>query len=172
MIHYIRAVPIRDMRRSELDDVFAINQENVPAVGEETRRSLEEIFDFCHLNLVAEIDGVVAGFCMVMPPGTAYGSPNYLYYCDRYDDFVYLDRVALSEPFRSRGLGRELYAEVERRTTARWFALEVNVKPRNDGSLRFHAREGFVEVDQMETRPGKIVSLMVKDLSRSRPAIG
>ena len=51
-----------------------------------------------------------------------------------------------------------------RRTTAEWFTLEVNVKPLNEGSLRFHAREGFVEVSQLETRPGKIVSLMVKRL--------
>lgn len=160
------------MRRSELDEVFVINQANVPAVGEETRASLEEIFDVCHINLVAETDGRVAGFCMVMPPGTTYGSPNYLYFCDRYDDFVYLDRVAISSPFQSRGIGRELYAEVERRTTARFFTLEVNVKPRNDGSLRFHAREGFVEVDQQETRPGKIVSLMVKELRGSAATIG
>ena len=34
----------------------------------------------------------------------------------------------------------------------------------NEGSLRFHAREGFAEVDQLEPRPGKIVSLMVKRL--------
>jgi hypothetical protein len=30
--------------------------------------------------------------------------------------------------------------------------------------MRFHLREGFREVDQLETRPGKIVSLMVKEL--------
>jgi len=40
----------------------------------------------------------------------------------------------------------------------------VNVQPPNEGSLRFHAREGFVEVAQLETRPGKIVSLMAKKL--------
>jgi predicted GNAT superfamily acetyltransferase len=45
-----------------------------------------------------------------------------------------------------------------------WFALEVNTRPRNEGSLRFHAREGFVQMEELETRPGKMVSLMVKKL--------
>jgi predicted GNAT superfamily acetyltransferase len=156
-------VRIRDMVRTDLDAVHLINQENVPAVGTETRATLEEIFDLCFTALVAE-DDAIRGFCMVLPPGTSYGSPNYLYFCDNYDDFVYLDRVAVTASHQGRGIGPLLYREVEARATAEWFTLEVNVKPLNEGSLRFHAREGFVEVDQMETRPGKIVSLMVKRL--------
>jgi predicted GNAT superfamily acetyltransferase len=151
------------MIRTDLDVVHLINQENVPAVGTETRATLEEIFDLCSTALVAE-DDAIRGFCMVLPPGTSYGSPNYLYFCDNYDDFVYLDRVAVTASHQGRGIGPLLYREVEARATAEWFTLEVNVKPLNEGSLRFHAREGFVEVDQMETRPGKIVSLMVKRL--------
>lgn len=151
------------MVHTDLDTVWAINQANVPAVGTETRSSIEEIFHMCTIALVAA-DDEIRGFCMVLPPGTSYDSPNYLYFCDNYDDFTYLDRVAVSESHQRRGIGPLLYLEVERRTTAEWFTLEVNVKPLNEGSLRFHAREGFVEVDQLETRPGKIVSLMVKRL--------
>ena len=116
------------------------------------------------INLVAEIDGVVRGFCMVMPPLVDYDSPNYLFFCDNFANFVYLDRVAITADFRSRGIGPSLYREVERRTDAEWFTLEVNVVPPNEGSLRFHAREGFVEVSRQETRPGKVVSLMAKRL--------
>jgi predicted GNAT superfamily acetyltransferase len=155
---------IRDMTRDDLDVVFAINEENVPAVGQETPEDLLAIYDVCSMNIVAEVDHVVRAFCMVMPPNVAYASPNYLYFCDRYDDFVYLDRVAITARFQGRGIGAMLYREVERRATAPLFALEVNVKPPNVGSMRFHLREGFVEVDQLETRPGKIVSLMTKGL--------
>lgn len=151
------------MVRADLDTVWKINEENVPAVGTETRASIEEIFEMCDIALVAADDDV-RGFCMVLPPGTAYGSPNYLYFCDRYDDFAYLDRVAITASHQRRGIGPLLYREVERRTAAEWFTLEVNLKPMNEGSLRFHAREGFAEVDQLEPRPGKIVSLMVKRL--------
>jgi hypothetical protein len=155
---------VRDMTLDDLNVVHAINEENVPAVGQETFEDLRAIFDVCSINLVAEIDGRVRGFCMVMPPGTDYSSPNYLYFCERHADFVYLDRVAIMADAQGRGIGPMLYREVERRSTAPWFALEVNVKPPNEGSMRFHAREGFVEVDRLETRPGKIVSLMMKPL--------
>ena len=157
-------VIVRDMTLDDLNVVHAINEENVPAVGQETFEDLRAIFDVCSINLVAEIDGRVRGFCMVMPPDTDYSSPNYLYFCERHADFVYLDRVAITADAQGRGIGPMLYREVERRSTAPWFALEVNVKPPNEGSMRFHAREGFVEVDRLETRPGKIVSLMMKPL--------
>jgi uncharacterized protein len=162
-INYISTVRIRDMEIDDLRSVWAINQENVPAVGDETFESLGEIFEMCNIALVAH-DDALRGFCMVLPPGTAYDSPNYLYFCDNYSDFAYLDRVAVTASHQRRGIGPLLYREVERRTGAEWFTLEVNVKPLNEGSLRFHAREGFTEVDQLETRPGKVVSLMVKRL--------
>lgn len=157
-------VIIRDMTLEDLPIVHGINEENVPAVGQETFEDLRAIFDLCHMNIVAEVDGAVRGFCMVMPPGTTYLSPNYLFFCERYDDFVYLDRVAITASHQARGIGPMLYREVERRADSEWFALEVNVKPPNEGSMRFHHREGFHEVAQQETRPGKIVSLMIKRL--------
>lgn len=152
------------MTSADLADAWRINQLNVPAVGDETMTSFREIFEVSNLSLVVEVAGAVAGFCMLLPPGTTYDSPNYLYFCDRFGSFAYLDRVAFDEGHRGLGLGALLYREVESRLDVELLALEVNVKPRNEGSLRFHAREGFVEVDQMETRPGKIVSLMVKRL--------
>ena len=155
---------VREMVRADLLDVWRINQSNVPAVGDETLTSLIEIFEMASVALSVCVADVVVGFCLVLPPGTTYDSPNYLYFCERYSSFAYLDRVAFDDGFRGKGLGASLYREVERRLDVDVLTLEVNVKPRNDGSLRFHAREGFVEVDQMETRPGKVVSLMAKTL--------
>ena len=149
---------------SDLDDVWQINQENVPAVGEESIEALVEILAMSSISLVAEYKNTVVGFCMVLGPHTSYGSPNYLYFCSKLTNFIYLDRVAVKEDWQGKGIGADLYREVELRSTAEWFALEVNTKPRNDGSLKFHAREGFVEMEECETRPGKKVSLMVKKL--------
>ena len=100
----------------------------------------------------------------VLPPRANYGSTNYALFSSRYDDFVYLDRVAVAPAYRGQNVGSRLYDEVERRTGALWFTLEVNLRPRNDGSLRFHARKGFVEVGQQETDYGALVSLMAKRL--------
>jgi hypothetical protein len=155
---------IRELREADLDVVWSINQENVPAVGEETREDLARIHGQSVIALVAEVSDQVVGFCMVLLPGADYGSPNYEFFCERLDNFVYLDRVAVTENFQGIGIGAALYREVAMKTDAEWFALEVNTKPRNEGSLRFHAREGFVQMEELETRPGKMVSLMAKKL--------
>lgn len=100
----------------------------------------------------------MVSFCQVLAPGERYASMNYRWFSGRYDDFVYLDRVAVAPAHRDRGVGSRLYEEVERRTRATWFTLEVKLRPRNDGSLRFHARRGFVGVGQQETDYGAMLS--------------
>jgi predicted GNAT superfamily acetyltransferase len=157
---------IREYRTSDLSSIWQINQENVPAVGESTEAELGEIARMSQTALVIDVDGDVGGFCFVLPPATDYDSPNYRYFCDRFPDFIYLDRVAITAKHRGRGFGAELYREVEHRSSAPLFALEVNVIPPNEGSLRFHHREGFVEIDRLETRPGKVVSLMIKRIGQ------
>lgn len=160
---------IRSLELADLDAVHAINEAEVPAVGSASRAALRDLADWSVIALVAEIDGEVAGFCLVLGPGSDYGSMNYRWFCDRYDDFVYLDRVAIAPTFQRRGIGRRLYAEVERRAAeirpnANWFTLEVNLRPRNDQSLSFHADLGFSEVGRQETDYGVLVSLMAKPL--------
>jgi predicted GNAT superfamily acetyltransferase len=160
---------LRAFRTDDLPRVHAINQAEVPAVGDETEGALHHIAAESLVALVAEEAGELAGFCFVLAPGADYDSGNYRWFSERYDDFVYLDRVAIAPAFQRRGLGRALYAEVERsvaelRPAAGWFTLEVNLRPRNDTSLAFHAALGFVEVGQRETEYGALVSLMAKPL--------
>jgi hypothetical protein len=159
----------REYRPEDLEAIHRINQGEVPAVGTETIEDLGDIAERSMIALVAEVDGEIAGFCLVLAPGADYDSLNYLWFSERYDDFVYLDRVAFPPTHQGRGLGRAIYTEVERlaaehRPTATHFTLEVNLRPRNDQSLAFHDRLGFVEVGQQETDYGALVSLMAKPL--------
>jgi predicted GNAT superfamily acetyltransferase len=153
-------VIIRDLTLDDLDAIVRLNTAGTPGVHEE----LAHITRQSCIALAAEEGGQVVGFCQVLAPGADYRSVNYAWFSRRYEDFVYLDRVAVAPTHRSRGIGAQLYAEVERRTRAPWFTLEVNLRPLNEGSLRFHARQGFVEVGQQETDYGCLVSLMAKRL--------
>jgi predicted GNAT superfamily acetyltransferase len=164
---------IREYRAGDLPAIHAINEAAHPAVATETLADLGHIATESVIALVAEdVAGdtaEIAGFCLVLAPGADYDSMNYLWFADRYDDFVYLDRVAIAPAHQRRGLGRTMYAEVERlaadrRPAAREFTLEVNLRPRNDQSLAFHAGLGFVEVGQQETDYGTLVSLMAKPI--------
>jgi predicted GNAT superfamily acetyltransferase len=155
---------IRELISTDLVAVHAINEASTPGVHTATLEKLADITGECCIALVAEALGAVVAFCQVLPPKAKYPGTNYAWFSARYDDFIYLDRVAVAAPHRGLGLGSRLYAEVERRTDAAWFTLEVNLRPRNDGSLRFHTRHGFVEVGQRETDYGTLVSLMAKRL--------
>jgi uncharacterized protein len=162
---------LREYRPDDLPAIHAINEAAYPAVGAETPEDLGHIAAESLIALVADEPetGTVAGFCLVLVPGADYDSTNYLWFLERYVDFVYLDRVAISPAYQRRGLGQQLYAEVERlagerRPAAAHFTLEVNLRPRNDQSLAFHAGLGFVEVGQRETDYGTLVSLMAKSL--------
>ncbi len=159
----MEAVTIRELREADLGAVAAINAEHIPAVGEADEAKLRAIWEWSSVALVAVGgDDVPVGFCLVLGPGTPYGSQNYRWFAERYDDFAYLDRVAITSDATGRGIGAALYREVERRASAPWFVLEVNLRPRNDGSLRFHERAGFVEVGQQETDYGALVSMLAK----------
>ncbi len=162
---------LRDLRPDDLVAVHAINEAEVPAVGSETRPAFERIHHQSIISLVAEdpARAEIGAFCMVLAPDADYGSGNFVWFRERYDSFVYLDRIAVAPSFRRRGLGRALYAEVERLAAERVrsateFCLEVNLRPRNDVSLAFHAELGFTEVGQRETSYGARVSLMTKPL--------
>lgn len=155
---------IRELTTDDLDVMLAINQENVPAVEPETPETMQQIFEWSSLTLGIEVDQVLVGYCLIMKPGLPYPSTNYQWFCDKYDDFIYLDRVVFAESHQGKGYGSILYSEVESRSTESLFTLEVNLKPRNEGSLRFHERLGFVEVGQQISGSGKLVSLMAKTL--------
>ena len=159
---------IREYTAEDLSAIHALNEAGTPGVATASPGHLAEIANESCIALVAEIEGAVAAFCQVLPPRADYRSMNYAWFSERYDDFVYLDRIAVAPEHRGRGIGSRLYEEVERRASAPWFLLEVNIRPRNDGSLRFHARKGFVEVGQLETDYGARVSLMAKRFTASR----
>ncbi len=159
---------IRSIEEADLARLLAINEANVPEVGPVDAGRLAFLIDESAIALAVELDRDLAGFCLVLGPGSSYDSVNYTWFMDRYDDALYLDRVAVDARFRGRGLGRALYDEVARRMSVDHpelprLTLEVNVDPPNPGSLAFHAKQGFAEVGRQVSK-GIVVSLM------SRPA--
>ena len=162
---------IRPIQVADLERILEINEANVPAVGSVDADRMAYLVDLSTIALAVELGGDVVGFCLVMPSTTAYDSVNYRWFTERFDEFVYLDRVAFDATAQGRGLGSLLYAEVERamaETGADLLALEVNVEPPNETSLAFHTRRGFVEVGQQDTPYGIRVSMQMRRVAAAR----
>ncbi len=151
---------IRDIGPHDHDAVLAINQANVPEVGSVDADRLAFLVDESVIARIVEVDGEVAGFCLVLGPGSTYDSVNYRWFAEHHPDSLYLDRVAFHARYRGRGLGSLLYDDVDRIVrvdfpTADGVTLEVNIDPPNEPSLGFHAKHAFEEVGRRNPRASR-----------------
>lgn len=160
-------VNIRETTADDLHAALALNNNSVPAINELDAPELQRLLSMASLALTAEVDGAFAGFCITFPPRVEYASLNYGWFSRNYDDFVYLDRIAVDANHRRLGIGKAFYSEVVDRFTGVYAHLlcEVNIRPRNEPSLLFHHSIGFREVGQQDTDGGnKTVSLLALKL--------
>lgn len=162
---------VRRLQPGDLTEALLLNNANVPAVNALDAAELARLRGFAVAGLAAvDADGLV-GFCLVYAAGEDYGSLNYRWFSERFTDFAYLDRIAVAHRARRQGVGSALYDGVFDTLAAHpsisTLCCEVNIRPLNDGSLRFHHGLGFREVGQQETDGGaKTVSLMTVGLPR------
>ena len=161
---------LRPLGDADLAAIAAINDAEVPRVSHLGVEGLRAHLPRCAPALLAEDDdGRVAGFVLAVPPGVDYASANYRWFEDRGTDHLYVDRVVVAPHARRRGIAGLLYEVVEQtaRDGGRWeVTCEVNVRPRNDASLAFHAARGYAEVGRQDTDGGaKTVALLAKPVT-------
>jgi len=148
---------LRNVTEADLARVLAMNNAAVPAVNALTEASLNDLIGWAHQFLVVEDAGDVVALLITLLPGTAYGSTNYAWFCEQYESFGYVDRIAVDPAVHSKGIGRMLYDDYSSRCRAAGIprvCAEVNTKPRNDQSLRFHDLYGFRPVGEQDTEGG------------------
>lgn len=145
-------IDIRDVRPADLPAVLALNERSVPSMNSLTMERMQWFAGNAAYFRVAEISGSIAGFLICMAPEAQYRSPNFLWLQERYRDFLYIDRVAVSAHFRRRGIAGALYRDAAATAPSRFqmLACEVNLRPPNPESLRFHERHGFEPVGRQD----------------------
>ncbi|UCI05076.1 GNAT family N-acetyltransferase [Mesorhizobium sp. B1-1-8] len=102
--------------------------------------------------------GALEAFIMTFDQDADYDSPNFLWFRDRYPQFVYVDRVVVAAEARGRGHARRLYEDLfdhVRRAGQTIVTCEVNADPPNPVSDAFHAALGFTEVGDAVIHGGK-----------------
>ena len=137
---------IRDVAPADLAEVHALNEAAVPTVNSLTLEALRGFACDSAYFRVAEEVGSILGFLVGLTPEAEYDSPNFVWFRERYTDFVYVDRIVIGEVARGRGLGRRFYGSFEefgRNRGSPILACEVNLRPSNERSLHFHHCFGF-----------------------------
>lgn len=155
---------IDTVRQDDLPSILDLNQSEVPRVGAIDIARLAWFARHSDRFLVARDTARIAGFLIALQPGSDYSSPNYRWFCQHFDDFVYIDRVAIAPGYRRRGIASLLYRELSQSLGAtRTLTCEVNVRPPNDESMHFHRVLGFVQVGTLTSPDGeKEVALMAR----------
>ena len=97
------------------------------------------------IHRVVEDGGQVVAFLLAFREGAQYDSINYQWFASRYERFLYIDRVVVSQRMQARGSGTSLYHHAFAHAAEEGVPLvtcEIDVSRPNPVSERFHARFG------------------------------
>lgn len=160
---------IRDIQERDLDFVLRVNRENVEVLSPMDEEKLRFFMEQGELVKVLEVGaGQPTAFFIVLREGVSeYKSENYIWFSNKYEKFLYIDRIVIDAPYRRMGLGREIYEYVFEHageTGVPVVTAEIDTIPYNEASLKFHEEMGFKEVGEQFIRGGSIkVSLQAVD---------
>ena len=145
--------------------IFNLNQLNIPALGSlEDLNHLENLFKSSSFIALIKINNNLVGFAIIMGSLSEYSSPNFLYFKKKYNDFMYIDRIAISEKYHRKGFGSLIYKELYNQSKNLGIPLccEVNTNPINQQSLDFHKKLEFSIIEEISFGK-KTVAMMVKN---------
>lgn len=154
---------VRPYDPADLFRLHDINEACLPAVNSLPPEDLGALIAGSVATLVAESGGAPAGFVLCLDERADYDSRNFLWLKRNFPRFFYVDRIGLAPEARGKGLGEALYGALIERLSASAepapLTCEVNERPPNPGSLRFHKRLGFDEVGRQDFGDKAVVYL-------------
>jgi predicted GNAT superfamily acetyltransferase len=158
-------VEIRSLEDADVEAVLEINRLSIEALSPLDAESLVAHRKMAAETVVCDIDGEVAAFAIAYGPNTAYESVHYRWHSERFEDFLYLDRIVVAESFRRRGIATALYDSLEQVAVEHGrMVCEIYSIPPNVESLAFHRGRGYVEIGHLMKPDGRQVVLLEKPL--------
>ncbi len=136
---------IRHATEQDIPFLVRCNNSESKWVGIEEPEFFHKYIDLPYF-FIAEENGKPCAFLLAMGPETDYDSKNFLWFCERMKDFVYIDRVIVDGRYRRQGMASRLYHELFESVPNKPIVCEVAISPPNEESIPFHERLGFVGV--------------------------
>lgn len=175
MIQDMSNFQYRVATQSDFPAILALNHESERFLSPLDPPKLSRISSQAAVFQIATSAESVSGFLLAFLPDAEYDNPNFFWFQAHYENFLYIDRIVISEDFRGRHLATDFYTGLEKYAIARGvsrLACEIHIDPPNPVSLRFHQKRGFVEVgqqlieDEHSNSGQKLVSLQIKEIGR------
>ncbi len=156
--------PLAGASQAVLDAVLRLNQDHVAELSHLDQASLRRLIDAAFWASVA--NGGDA-FALAFDQDADYDSLNFRWFKDRYERFVYVDRIAVAGSARGRSLANRLYRNLFDEAAAQGHSIvvcEVNLEPPNHASDAFHRSHEFEEVGAAKLTSRKTVRYLAKPL--------
>ena len=145
-----------------LNTLLSLNQDNTPEVGSlSSIKELEHLIEMSALNFYVLEEEEIIGFVVCFRENASYKSLNYKFFNTTEDKFLYIDRVVIRQGHRRKGAGSTLYAHLQSLADLEHIPVccEVNTIPKNEVSLNFHYKNGFIEVGEHQFDDHSVVYL-------------
>jgi len=149
---------IRDATETDFDRIVDLNAASSHLTSAMNPARLASLHAQSAYHRVTCVGDNVAGFLLVFDQNASYDSVNYRWFVERYEHFLYIDRIVVDESYRGAGLGSALYRdlfEFARDSGVQMITCEYNRFPLNAVSREFHASFGFSEVGTQWLEGGK-----------------
>jgi uncharacterized protein len=156
---------IRDLDPLDISAVLALNNANA---------SETSLLDEVSLKLLLKMafyargtDGGATAFLIALDQQAAYDNPNFKWFKERRESFIYIDRVIVGESRRGQGIGAKLYRDLfgaAKQAGHDRIVCEVNAKPPNPASEAFHIAMGFAGIGDATIYDGKKTVLYFEKL--------
>jgi uncharacterized protein len=157
---------IRAMNRLDSAHVLRINWSGQPGIAPLDEGELSRLMAVPNEHLTAARGDDVVGYLLAFRGDAIYDGEEFLAFQRILTQpFIYVDQVAVSISAQRSGIGKSLYKELEVSARAQGIGLlcsEVNISPRNEPSLAFHASLEFSPMGPLSTSDGREVELFKK----------
>jgi len=158
----------RPLLQGDAKSVWMINEQGLPGTGKVSVDEIQHLISISKVALGVFEQEDLVGFIICLSPNVDYDSLNYAWFNERYEEFFYIDRIAVSTSERNKGIGSYLYRELIELSNQKRIpiAAEVNLKPLNVGSMRFHFGFNFSEIGILHHKE-KSVTMLLRQVDES-----
>lgn len=150
-----------------LPELLRLNNLAVPHVNQLTLQELDELVKEAEFAQLVADEYAIAGFMLAFDKAANYEGFNFNWFKQRFDNFLYIDRIVVNAAYRGQGVGKSMYQELEAYCKENGIAsmtCEVNLEPENPVSHQFHQELGFEALEAVLHPEGKRVQMYQKVL--------
>ncbi|WP_338292902.1 GNAT family N-acetyltransferase [Planctobacterium marinum] len=161
----MQGLSFNQLESSYLPELLRLNNREVPHVNELDLNTLSFLCNEAAFVEVCTDEYAISGLIMGFVTGADNHGFNFNWFCERYTNFLYIDRIFVSPIYKGQGIGRELYQRAEafcRDNGIESLCCEVNQEPPNPASHQFHLNCGFEAVELVLHPEGKTVQMYRK----------